>query len=52
MPCTRLAGHVVIDSQAACEEVGDIINPAAAGCLGANDVIHIADLVAQSARST
>ena len=43
----ELAGQVVIDSQAACEEVGDIINPAAAGVISANDVIHIADLVTQ-----
>jgi ornithine cyclodeaminase/alanine dehydrogenase-like protein (mu-crystallin family) len=42
----RLAGQLVVDSDAAREEVGDVINPMRAGILRPADICHIADLVA------
>jgi ornithine cyclodeaminase/alanine dehydrogenase-like protein (mu-crystallin family) len=41
----RLAGHLVVDSDAARGEVGDVINPLHAGHLHAGDVFHIGDLL-------
>lgn len=42
----ELTGQAVVASEAATSEVGDIINAIAAGVLGPNDVIHLAELVA------
>lgn len=42
----ELAGSVVVDSDAARHEAGDLIRPIAAGSLRAENVIHIAELVA------
>jgi ornithine cyclodeaminase len=41
----ELAGHMVIDSDAAKTEVGDLIAPLAAGLLRPEDIIHLAELV-------
>jgi ornithine cyclodeaminase len=41
----RLAGRLVIDSEAARHEVGDVINPVKDGTLAASDVFHLAELV-------
>ena len=46
MSVYRLAAHLVIDSDAAREEVGDVINPMSAGVLRSEDICHLADLVA------
>jgi ornithine cyclodeaminase/alanine dehydrogenase-like protein (mu-crystallin family) len=45
MSVYRLAGHLVIDSDAAREEVGDVRNPMAAGILRSEDIYHLSDLV-------
>jgi ornithine cyclodeaminase/alanine dehydrogenase-like protein (mu-crystallin family) len=42
----RLAGKLVIDSDAARQEVGDVINPIRDGVLADSDLIHLADLLA------
>jgi ornithine cyclodeaminase/alanine dehydrogenase-like protein (mu-crystallin family) len=42
----QLAAEVVVDSDAAGDEVGDLINPIASGVLLKDNVIHLADLVA------
>jgi len=42
----QLAGEVVVDSNAARDEVGDLINPIASGVLRTDNIIHLADLVA------
>lgn len=44
----RLAGHVVIDSEAARHEVGDVIEPLSAGLIETENVLHLADLVTGS----
>jgi ornithine cyclodeaminase len=41
----RLAGQLVIDSEAARHEAGDVINPVKAGTLEASDVFHLSELV-------
>jgi ornithine cyclodeaminase/alanine dehydrogenase-like protein (mu-crystallin family) len=41
----QLAQHAVIDSDAARDEVGDLINPLAAGVLRENSVYHLAQLI-------
>jgi ornithine cyclodeaminase/alanine dehydrogenase-like protein (mu-crystallin family) len=41
----RLAGAIVVDSPAAIHEVGDVINPVAAGLVPAGRVTNLADLV-------
>lgn len=41
----RLAQHAVIDSDAARHEVGDLINPLAAGALREDQVYHLATLI-------
>lgn len=41
----RLAGHAVVDSDAARHEVGDLIKPLSAGLIQAQNVLHLADLV-------
>ena len=46
MSVYRLAGRLVIDSDAAREEVGDVINPMRAGILRKEDIYHLADIVA------
>jgi ornithine cyclodeaminase len=45
MTVYRLAGELVIDSDAARHEVGDVINPLREGILRSEDVFHLADLV-------
>jgi ornithine cyclodeaminase/alanine dehydrogenase-like protein (mu-crystallin family) len=42
----RIAGHLAIDSQAAFQEVGDVLRPLESGVLQRSDVFHIAELVA------
>lgn len=41
----RLAGQLVIDSDAARHEVGDVIGPVARGVLNAKDVFSVGQLV-------
>jgi ornithine cyclodeaminase/alanine dehydrogenase-like protein (mu-crystallin family) len=41
----ELAGLVIIDSEAARTEVGDLTGPLSKGLLRANDVVHVADVV-------
>jgi ornithine cyclodeaminase/alanine dehydrogenase-like protein (mu-crystallin family) len=43
----RLAGTLVIDSEQAREEVGDVINPIARGIISTQNVFHIGALVAR-----
>jgi ornithine cyclodeaminase/alanine dehydrogenase-like protein (mu-crystallin family) len=52
-----LAGEVVVDSDAAKDEVGDLIEPLASGLIRQENIVHIADLVVgkrsiDTARST
>jgi len=48
----RLAGAIVVDSPAAIHEVGDVINPVAAGLVPADRVTGLADLVSGTHAAT
>ena len=41
----RLAGLLAVDSEHACHEVGDVINPLGSGLLSETDVFSIAECV-------
>jgi ornithine cyclodeaminase/alanine dehydrogenase-like protein (mu-crystallin family) len=45
MSVYRLAGQLVIDSDAAREEVGDVMNPMSAGILQNEDIYHLSEVV-------
>jgi ornithine cyclodeaminase/alanine dehydrogenase-like protein (mu-crystallin family) len=48
MSVYRLAGQLVIDSDAARAEVGDVMNPISAGVLRNEDIYHLSELVTGS----
>jgi ornithine cyclodeaminase/alanine dehydrogenase-like protein (mu-crystallin family) len=46
----QMAGQVVVDSDAAKSEVGDLIEPLSAGLLREDSIVHLADLVSGKCR--